>query len=160
MKNKNKAKIEDLKKAGEKIQAVNVEIIKQRFRRACEATVRDLRLFGYISSYVVTPEIKKIFDISSESPFLDQRKDVGSFIKVAVDSVTQDEIRAIEDFRTFKKKELWIRYGGGKLAIFKWDGRIKVWELDTAPLSNFIKPVKKKSIQKSEGFHQPSEGKK
>lgn len=160
MKNKNKSKIEDLKRAGEKIEAVNVEIVKQRYRRACEATVRDLRQFGYIPSYIAIPEINKVFDITAESPFLDPRKDAGSFIKVAIDSITIAERRAIEDFKTFKKKELWVRYGSGKLAIFKWDRAQLIWQLDGAPLSRFIKPVKKKSNRKGDGFHQPGEGKK
>ncbi|MBA7495570.1 hypothetical protein ES702_06157 [subsurface metagenome] len=150
MKNKNNAKIED----------VNVEIIKQRYRRACERTIKELRLFGYVGSYIQTPETKRIFDISSESPFLDQTKDVGSFIKVCVDSVTQDEIKAIEDYPTFKKKELWIRFKSGKLAIFKWDGSKLIWQLDGAPLARFIQPVKKKDNQKGEGFHHAAEGKK
>jgi len=136
-----------------------VEAIKQRYSRACATTMKELRLFGYICSYIQTPEIKRIFDISSESPFLDLRKDVGSFIKVAVDTVTLDEIRAIEDYQTSKKKELWIRFKSGKLAIFKWDGRIKVWELDTAPLSRFIQTVKKKSSQKGEDIHHSAEKK-
>lgn len=160
MKNKNKAKIEDLKKVKSRIDDVNVEIVKQRHRRALEATIRDLRLFGYIGSYISTPEYKRVFDISSESPFLDLRKDVGSYIKVCVDTVTQDEIKAIEDHPTSKKKELWIRFDKGKLAIFKWDRGQLIWQLDGVPLSRFIKPVKKKSNQKSEGFHHAAEGKK
>ena len=141
------------------MESVNVEVIKQRFRRALEATVRDLRLFGYICSYIQTPEIKRIFDISSESPFLDQRKDAGSFIKVAVDTISQNEIRAIEDYKTFKKKELWIRFKSGNLAIFKWDGNQLIWELDETPLSRFIEPVKKKDNQKAEGIHHAAERK-
>lgn len=147
----------ELKKAKAELdKIISVESVKQRHRRAIEATLRDLRILGYYCSYPATKEFKKVFDISAESPYLDRSKDVGSFIKVCIDSVSKVDIKAIEDFKTSKKKSLWIRITGGKIAVFFWEGKNLIWELDEAPLSKFIKTG---VVQKSEEVCQSDEGK-
>lgn len=144
---------ERLKGSKEELERIAADTLKQRHRRTLANVVKDLHRFGYNAYPAMNPEVKKVFDILTESPFLDQRLDAGSLIKIALDTITEAEIREIRKFVTHKKKELWI-FESRDLTIFKFERGRLAWprNMDQIP-SHFIRKadvVKEKVSQKSD----------
>ena len=53
-------------------------IIKKRYYRARKRIIDILqKICGYSVNLIITPEVKKVFDFSCDSPFLEREKDSG-----------------------------------------------------------------------------------
>lgn len=61
---------------------------------------------GYRVSFA-TGFLKKTFDIVCDSVYSPE-KDKGLLVKIAIDMVSREELEAVKNYRTWRKKELWV----------------------------------------------------
>lgn len=106
--------------------------VNKQLERVRLKTVKWLRTICCVYvSRILTSEMGTVFDLSTESPFLDR----GSLIKIVVNSIDKDQLEALKKFRTSKKKELWIfiektersKEKRDYISIFQFDGEKLVW---------------------------------
>lgn len=114
--------------------------IKKRLSRAHFRTIKYLQEYcGYFVTKTLSSGISQTFDYLCESPFLEYEKDAGALVKVVLDYIDESALQAIRDFKTKRKKELWVYTK--KLSIFKFEGSELIYPRNEALLLECIKPV-------------------
>jgi len=92
-------------------------------KRARKRVAKDLEKHGYRVSFCAGL-LSQIFSISADSIY-PPSKDAGLYVRAAINSIRREELQAVLDYPTHKKKEIWIqKFGGaptdpGRFLIFR-----------------------------------------
>lgn len=79
----------------------------QAERSAMRRAANLLEHRGYYAGYA-TGALREIFDIIADSRIQDPSKDAGAYVRIAIEQISREELERIRNFKTPRKKELWI----------------------------------------------------
>jgi len=119
-----------------------------KLRRATKRIGQVLERSGFRISFC-GGILSEIFDITADSIY-SPAKDIGIYIKVAIDTISKELLDAILGYQTAKKKEIWILRRGrsssdpGTFLVYRIDGRELIEHPRNWPIEKVMSSPKKR----------------